>query len=277
MERKRRSLWGSITTSEKVDQLTDSEALLYVWMITKCDDEGRMQGHPKTVKLKVCPGRNWSPTKIGAMLERLADLVLIEYYEVNGKKYIEIVDWKERQTFHGFKPEPSKYPSKNGESTLEVLEENFESNPTREVKRSKEKIREELLPLISSAKKIKGWNFTDDEDADFFGRLLADFPVPLVEKTIEDLRTYQERPAKHYKNLHSTLRNWCKREAERCEPEDTKPQAKLDKDGNPMYPLKGEWVPRKELDRMIADGEVERRGKEWVRKSMEQIGGRNEV
>jgi hypothetical protein len=146
MERKRRSLWGSITTSEKVDQLTDSEALLYVWMITKCDDEGRMQGKPKTVRVKVCPGRKWSVAKVGTMLERLAAAELIYYYEVKNKKYIEIVDWKKRQTFHGFKPEPSKYPGQNGQSTTEVLDENLASNPTSEGKVSKEKVSEAEVP-----------------------------------------------------------------------------------------------------------------------------------
>ncbi len=56
MERKRRSMWGSISTSEKTDLLKDNEFLLYLLIIPHCDDEGRMQGKPKTVKNKTCPG-----------------------------------------------------------------------------------------------------------------------------------------------------------------------------------------------------------------------------
>jgi hypothetical protein len=145
MERKRRSLWGSISTSERADSLTDPEFLLYLLIIPHCDDDGRMQGKPKTVKNKTSPGREWNPAKIEAMLHRLNDVGLIEYYTVDEKRYIQVTQWEEHQTFHAITREKSKYPTNNGSGAKPTLVEN-ETDPgskRSEVKRSKEKRREE--------------------------------------------------------------------------------------------------------------------------------------
>ncbi len=160
MERKRRSLWGTIVTSERVDQLTDEEALLYTWLIPMPDDEGRMQGKPKTVQMKCCPGREWSLSKIERMLKQIRKAELIYYYEAEGNTYIQIREWEEHQTFHGITREPSKYPpppeySTNDEKALDqdglstkpglVDNQTEPGSKRREDKRSKEKIREEKI------------------------------------------------------------------------------------------------------------------------------------
>lgn len=129
--------------------------------------------------------------------------------------------------------------------------------------------------LIKEARKIKGWNLmTWEQDAEFFNHLLAEHPEDLVEKVLEDLRTYQENPAKKYKNLQSTLRNWCSQEAhwrgDRGEEDGSNgEEARLDDDGKPMYLLDGEWIDRKEFDRLMAAGELVRTDKVWKRKTTE--------
>lgn len=226
MERKRRSLWGSISTSEKADLLTDTEFLLYLLIIPHCDDEGRMQGKPKTVKNKTCPGRTWTAGRIEKMLYRLGEVGLIEYYSVNGSRYIQVTQWEEHQTFHGITREKSKYPTNNGLGTQPSLVKNSTNPGSKRSKEkiSKEKIREEggstppptIKELCSLVINIPGWTRDDDADIKLFSGLLdLGMPVPLIKKTIEDLRVYQENPKKAYKNLRQTLRNWCKREFER--------------------------------------------------------------
>lgn len=118
--------------------------------------------------------------------------------------------------------------------------------------------------LAARAAEIKGWNFSQSEDLEYFGRLLGEFPFALIAKTIEDLHVYQERPAKKYSNLHATLRNWVKREAERNpEPEKCSPNARLDAEGNPLALVDGDWIGRREFDRKLAEGEIVRKGNAW--------------
>jgi len=141
LQRKRRSLWGSISTSEKADLLPDTDFLLYLLIIPHCDDEGRMQGKPKTVKNKTCPGRTWTAGRIEKMLCRLDEVELIEYYAVNGSRYIQVTQWEEHQTFHGITREKSRYPTNNGLGTQPSLVKNS-TNPgskRSEVKGSKDK------------------------------------------------------------------------------------------------------------------------------------------
>lgn len=119
--------------------------------------------------------------------------------------------------------------------------------------------------LSSLASLIKGWDFNEGEDLEFFARLLEEFPYKLISKTIEDLRVYQERPSKVYKNLHSALRNWIKAEAARSsEPEEVKPQARLDEDGNPLVLVGGDWITNRAFDEGRAGRKIIRKGNEWV-------------
>jgi hypothetical protein len=50
-----RLVYNSISTSERVASLGVKGALLYTWMITHADPQGRMQGKPKVIKQLVVP------------------------------------------------------------------------------------------------------------------------------------------------------------------------------------------------------------------------------
>ena len=50
-----RLIYNSISTSERVSSLGVKGALLYTWLITHCDTQGRMQGKPRVVKHLVVP------------------------------------------------------------------------------------------------------------------------------------------------------------------------------------------------------------------------------
>ena len=105
---------------------------------------------------------------------------------------------------------------------------------------------ENFLPsfqkLRINAKEIKGWVFSQQQDIDFFAHLLPDYSEDLILKVIEDLRVYQEKPTKFYKNLHAALRNWCANEKKWKGESEDKPQVPLDKYGNPYYTVDGENI-----------------------------------
>jgi hypothetical protein len=67
--RERRSLWGSISTSRKVNRLSLKAALLYTWAIPHFDDEGFQEGDPQTLKARIVPLRDEIPvSEIAALV-----------------------------------------------------------------------------------------------------------------------------------------------------------------------------------------------------------------
>ena len=118
MERERRMLSNRISTSRKVNELCDQAALLYTWLLPRVDDEGRMEGDPETVRAIVFPMRKISAEEIDTHLRKMSEIKLILYYEEkseDGRKYIEILNFNEFQTFHGVRRYPSKIPTFSSE------------------------------------------------------------------------------------------------------------------------------------------------------------------
>ena len=50
-----RLIYSSISTSERVASLGVKGALLFTWLITHCDAQGRLPGKPKVIKHTVVP------------------------------------------------------------------------------------------------------------------------------------------------------------------------------------------------------------------------------
>jgi len=79
----------AISLDEKVNALSDDTArLLFTWLITHLDCEGRMHGDPVTVKSIVFPRRSISHRKIEIYLKELEKNELIFRYSVNGNQYL---------------------------------------------------------------------------------------------------------------------------------------------------------------------------------------------
>jgi hypothetical protein len=73
MTRERRSLWGSISTSKKVNALSNQALILYVFTIPHLDDEGYIDGDPKYLKSQVVPYRNDIPLrKIPSLIDEIS-------------------------------------------------------------------------------------------------------------------------------------------------------------------------------------------------------------
>jgi len=106
----KRMLSKVISISEKVNELPDVfDMLLFTWMIPHTDDFGRMVGSPAKVKALVVPLQSKDISEIKASLSRLHDAELIAWYEVDGEKFIQILNFdKHQQGLH--KRTKSKFP-----------------------------------------------------------------------------------------------------------------------------------------------------------------------
>jgi len=158
MSRERRSLWGSISTSRKVNALSVKAALLFTWSIPHEDDDGYQEGDPQTLKHTVIPFRNDIP------LEEIKDLI-IEILTVHDKLNDGVPLWRlfhignrafiynpvsqNRQSFHGVKKIISKIKELIGdtpETVFKITKSGVRLNQTCNrvvIKRSEVKLREE--------------------------------------------------------------------------------------------------------------------------------------
>lgn len=106
----KRMVSKSISFSEKVNELPDIfDMLLFTWIIPHTDDFGRLTGRPAKVKSLVVPMLDKTKQDIEISLGRLHEANLIQWYEVDGDKFIQVLNFdKHQQGLH--KRTKSKYP-----------------------------------------------------------------------------------------------------------------------------------------------------------------------
>jgi hypothetical protein len=87
-----------VSLDEKVDALSDDTCrLLFTWLITHLDCEGRMYGDAQTVKSIVFPRREISIKKVERYLQELEKLELISRYSVKGNQYLWMRNFEKHQ------------------------------------------------------------------------------------------------------------------------------------------------------------------------------------
>ncbi len=220
--------------SKKLSRVSYQAEALYYRFIPYLDDAGRMTADPEDFRAEVIPlGKRGTPVpldEIEACLQELYEVGLIglcqcsktRCLEQTGFGNVQVLKSDRARQFYCTEPVGFVWFHLEPDGALKRREgeEKLREGKLREGKGKRARAREETTPppipreikkLIDLAAEIRGWAFSKHEDATFFGRLLETYPYPLIVKTIEDLRVYQERPQKAYKNLHSALRNWCKR------------------------------------------------------------------
>lgn len=140
---KGRMISKAISLDEKVNALSDDTCrLLFTWLITHLDCEGRMHGDPQTVKSIVFPRRNSSAKKIEKYLKELQNCALISRYSVNGNEYLWMKNFQKHQV--GL--------NKDREARSQIPP--FLTDPTQELVRSKD-MSDSRLGLIEVKDQVK--------------------------------------------------------------------------------------------------------------------------
>jgi hypothetical protein len=273
-----RNLKPDLWADEGFGSLDYCGRLTWIGLITQADDEGRLLYRPRILRTTVFPyDDSFTDQTMIACLEKLERRGMILVYEAGDNKLIQIVNWsKHQKPSH---PYPSLYPAPEDSRTFENVPEssvgngngngNIEWNGEGECEGEKTPPR--LSELLARGREIKGWQFTGTQDVIFFTKLLESHTEDTILKVIEDLRVYQEAPKKAYKNLHSTLRNWCAKETEWrkenvSEVPDTMP---VDDLGRPMIEFEGKWHSQKVMEALQRDGLVVRTMKGYERRGNE--------
>jgi len=108
---KARMLHKKISVSVQVNKLTLPAKLLFTWMISHADDEGKLKGDIEFIKAMVVPMTKWSFKKIKGYLMEMKDQELIYYWQENDEWLIEFIKWNEHQTIRKDRLIPSNLPS----------------------------------------------------------------------------------------------------------------------------------------------------------------------
>jgi len=98
-----RMISKSLSTSQKfaalvsIGELAEFTQLLYPFLVIHSDDFGRLQGDPFTVKHVCLPASPRSLEEFTAALTHLHNIDLIVWYEIGGKRYIQIENFDPHQ------------------------------------------------------------------------------------------------------------------------------------------------------------------------------------
>jgi hypothetical protein len=84
--------------------------LCFIGLWTLCDREGRLEDRPKQIKMELFPA---DPFDVGAMLDQLQESGFVVRYEVDGSKFIEVVNFIKHQDPH-YKEKASEIPPRPG-------------------------------------------------------------------------------------------------------------------------------------------------------------------
>lgn len=101
----------SICTSDTLAQLTAEEERLFYRLLVQVDDYGRFDGRAAIVLASCFPLllNEIAVDKIEAWLQRLAEVGLIKFYHVDGRRYLYVTKWSKHQTPP--RANKSKYPA----------------------------------------------------------------------------------------------------------------------------------------------------------------------
>jgi hypothetical protein len=96
MARARNIKPGFFRNADLVD-LPMEARLLFIGLWTLADREGRMEDRPKQIKIEIFPADN---VDCDALLNEIASTGMVERYEVDGKRYLQVVNFTKHQNPH---------------------------------------------------------------------------------------------------------------------------------------------------------------------------------
>jgi hypothetical protein len=109
-----RFLRPGIRTSPRWNSVSHEAHTLYIAILTLVDDYGRYDGRPSVLWAEAFavwndqnPDETITCQQAAALCQQLDDAKLVEFYEVDGRTYLQVVQWQERARSKSIWPEPS--------------------------------------------------------------------------------------------------------------------------------------------------------------------------
>lgn len=103
-----RTIKPEFPQSESMGSVSRDARLCFIMMWTVADDEGRLRGNSRMLAGLLFPYDMDAPSLIDSWLDELGLQKCIRRYEVNGRHYIEIINWHKQQKID--RPNKSRLP-----------------------------------------------------------------------------------------------------------------------------------------------------------------------
>lgn len=107
-----RNIKPGFFTNDELVELPFEVRLLFIGLWTIADREGRLADRPKKIKMEIFPADD---VDCDNALEQLSQKGFLRRYEVEGSRYIQIVNWEKHQNPH-IKEAPSAIPAETGKA-----------------------------------------------------------------------------------------------------------------------------------------------------------------
>lgn len=224
----------SICTSETLSGLNWFEEVLFYRLIVNCDDFGRFYADSRIINGKLFPLKEVTDKQIAAALVKLSEKDLLQIYEIDKRKYLELCTWTKHQKVRAKK---SKFPAPADNcGQLNSIENNCEQLPAN-------------VPVFvfdndnvfdidktdTSANKnifgeFKNVLLTGDEH----GKLVDSLGDRGAVEYIERLSAYLAQSGRTYENHYATMLSWWRK--------DGKPVSRSAPAAGPLEPDKAREV-----------------------------------
>lgn len=136
-----RSIHPGLFTDEAFVSLTPFARLLFIGILTECDDRGAFEWKPLTLRMRILPADN---ADVGALLGELKEANVIRGYELDGRHYGAVRNFcrfqrpKKPNYVHPIDAEFSTYVALRASGSVPVLEKG-ENSPQMEEEEGEER------------------------------------------------------------------------------------------------------------------------------------------
>lgn len=208
---RRRMIDPNFWQSEDVSKLTIRQRLLVIGLFSNADDEGKGRANIPYIRSVVFPYDDIPVKELTQDMIRVAEVISIHLYEVEGNSYYKFMNWEKWQRVD--KPQPSLLPDipESFQNHSGVIPESFLPK-RKEEKRREEKGKEEKHPRAEFV------FLTDKEHQS----LVDQFGEQDAKDRIEKLNLYKGSTGKKYASDYLTILSWERRDNDRASPSKSK-------------------------------------------------------
>lgn len=222
-----RNIKPGFFTNDLLAEVDPLGRLLFAGLWTLADREGRLEDRPKRIKVQTLPYDNCN---MDDLLDQLQEYGFVLRYEVDGNRYIQIVNWDKHQNPHIKEaaseiPAPEQAPEEHHTSTVQEQEEHSTSRAD-----SLNLIPDSLNPCTSTAaviltedeavfletlQGVKGYPLDREKDRELYQTLTDRYPDLDILDVTRDWAAYKlDKPLDSKSNPRSQLNTACKKAQE---------------------------------------------------------------
>ena len=190
---RKRMIDPGIWTSEDFSNLSMLARLIWVGLISNADDEGRGKANLAYLKSQLFPyDDELSLKKIENSLKEIEKSMSVQFYEVDSKKYYQLLNWRKFQTIN--KPTASQIPTMP-ENTAVLLKE------VSELSRS---IHEEVTEDYGSTTVVVTEDYSPKKEIEYKDKIKKEESIKEERETSSHSAHSQKKIYGYYKNVKLT-------------------------------------------------------------------------